>query len=77
MSEADLRKIEQPDFTASVRAGSHALVVIAEREIPERYWLPQPPKLDRQAVLGALKQGTDVTGAQLSNPKQVLSVRTK
>jgi Siphovirus Gp157 len=77
MSEADLRKIEQPDFTASVRAGSHALVVVAEREIPEPYWLPQPPKLDRQAVLGALKQGQDVTGAQLSNPKQVLSVRTK
>jgi hypothetical protein len=77
MGEADLHKIEQPDFTASVRAGSHALVVVAEREIPDPYWLPQPPKLDRQALLIALKQGRDVTGAQLSNPKQVLSVRTK
>jgi hypothetical protein len=77
MSEADLRKIEQPDFTASARAGAPALLVVAESEIPERYWLPQPPKLDRQCLLVALKQGDDVTGAQLSNPKQVLSVRTK
>ena len=78
MSEAGLRKVEQPDFTASARAGSPSLlVVIAESEIPDTYWLPQPPKLDRQALLGALKQGEPVTGAQLSNPKPVLSVRTK
>ena len=48
MTEAGLSKLEQPDFTASARAGSPALVVIAERSIPEAYWLPQPPKLDRQ-----------------------------
>jgi hypothetical protein len=77
MSEAGLRKIEQPDFTASARAGLPSLLVVAEGEIPESYWLPQPPKLDRQALLGALKQGEKIAGAQLSNPKPVLSVRTK
>ena len=30
MTEAGLSKLEQPDFTASARAGSAALVVIAE-----------------------------------------------
>jgi len=77
MTEASLRKLEQPDFTASARAGPCALVVVAEGEVPERYWVPQPPKLDRQALLLVLKQGEQVAGAQLSNPKQVLSVRTK
>jgi hypothetical protein len=77
MSEAGLRKLEQPDFTASTRAGSPSLLVVAESEIPESYWVPQPAKLDRQALLAALKQGEPVAGAQLSNPKQVLSVRTK
>ena len=77
MTEAGLSKLEQPDFTASARAGTPALVVIAEDRIPEAYWLPQPPKLDRQAILGELKRGLDIPGAQMSNPKPVLSVRTK
>ena len=34
MSEVGLTKLEQPDFTASARAGSPALVVIAEDRIP-------------------------------------------
>ena len=77
MTEAGLSKLEQPDFTASGRAGSRALVVIAKERIPEAYWLPQPPKLDRQGILGELKRGLEVPGAEMSNPKPVLSVRTK
>ena len=77
MSEAGLRKLEQPDFTASTRSGPPSLVVVAEDQIPEGYWIPQAPKLDRQALVGDLKQGNDVPGAQLSNSKPVLSVRTK
>jgi hypothetical protein len=77
MSEVGLSKLEQPDFTASARAGSPALVVIAEETIPEAYWLPQPPKLDRQAILGELKRGIEIPGAQMGNLKPVLSVRTK
>jgi len=77
MSEAGLRKIEQPDFTASARNGPLSLVVVAEDQVPETYWVPQLPKLDRHALLGALKHGDEIPGAQLSNPKPVLSVRTK
>jgi hypothetical protein len=77
MTETGLTKLEQPDFTASARAGSQALVVIAEDIIPDAYWLPQPPKLDRQALLGKLKRGAEIPGAQLNNPKPVLVVRTK
>ena len=58
MSEVGLVKLEQPDFTASTRAGSPSLVVVSEQAIPETYWLPQPPKLDRQGLLGDLKRGT-------------------
>ena len=77
MTEVGLSKLEQPDFTASVRAGTPALVVIAEESIPGAYWLPQPPRLDRQAILGELKRGTEIPGAEMSVPKPVLSVRTK
>ena len=77
MSEVGLSKLEQPDFTASTRAGSPALLVISEQTIPPAYWLPQPPKLDRQGLLGELKRGAAIPGAELSNPKPVLMVRTK
>jgi hypothetical protein len=77
MNEVGLKRLEQPDFTASARAGSPALIVIAEDKIPSSYWLPQPPKLDRQTILGELKRGAEIPGAQLSNPQPVLMVRTK
>jgi hypothetical protein len=77
MTEVGLAKLEQPDFTASARAGSPALVVVAEETIPDAYRVPQPPKLDRQALLAELKRGAGIPGVQLSNPQPVLMVRTK
>ena len=77
MSEVGLSKLEQPDFTASACAGTPSLVVIEEEAIPQPYWIPQPPKLNRQAVLSELKRGDGIPGTKLSNPKPVLMVRTK
>ncbi len=77
MSEVGLKKLEQPDFTASARAGSPALVVVSEEGIPGSYWISQAPKLDRQSLLAALKRGEAIPGTQLSNAKPSLSVRTK
>ena len=77
MCEVGLKKLEQPDFTASARAGLPPLVVVAEELIPPDYWVPQPPKLDRQSLLAELKRGGEVAGAQLGNPKPTLAVRTK
>ncbi|GFO81703.1 MAG: hypothetical protein A49_13300 [Methyloceanibacter sp.] len=77
MTEVGLSKLEQPDFTASTRLGTPSLVVLSDDDIPAPYWVPQPPKLDRQSLLSELKQGGAVAGVQLSNPKPVLSVRTK
>ena len=77
MSDAGLRKLEQADFTASIRKGTPALIVEAEGEIPPDYWVPQPPRLSRQAVLRDLKQGAAIPGVCLSNAKPNLSVRTK
>jgi hypothetical protein len=77
MSEVGLAKLAQPDFTASMRAGTPALLVVSEQAIPSAFWLPQPPKLDRQGVLHELKRGIAIPGAELSNPRPVLMVRTK
>jgi hypothetical protein len=75
--DADIKKLMQPDFTISVRSGTRALVVLAEGDIPKAFWIPQAPKLDRQGVVAALKDGTAVAGASLNNPAPTLSVRTR
>jgi hypothetical protein len=77
MCEVGVKKLEQPDFTASARAGLPPLVIVADDVIPEPYWVPQPPKLDRQSLLAGLKRGEVIPGAQLGNPKPSLAVRTK
>ena len=75
--EADIKKLIQPDLTVSVRTGTQALVVTSEDTIPEDFWIPQPPKLDRNGVLAALKSGKMIDGAALNNPAPAISVRTK
>jgi hypothetical protein len=77
MNEVGLKKLEQPDFTVSTRMGSPSLIIVAEDTIPDAYWVPQPPKLDRQTVLCELKRGGEVPGVLLSNAKPALIVRTK
>ena len=77
MVELDLKKLAVPDFTASLRPGLPALMVLDEAVVPSIYWEPRDPRLNRQGLLADLKQGTEITGVTLSNPEPVLSVRTK
>jgi hypothetical protein len=77
MVELDLKKLQAPDFTASIRPGMPALTVIDEAAVPSIYWEPREPRLNRQGLATDLKQGAEITGVTLSNPEPVLSVRTK
>ncbi|MBV6489586.1 MAG: hypothetical protein GHHEDOFH_03582 [Pseudorhodoplanes sp.] len=77
MIELDLKKLTAPDFTASLRPGTPALMVIDEAAIPSIYWEPREPRLNRQALACELKEGAEITGVTLSNPEPVLSVRTR
>jgi hypothetical protein len=77
MSESEIPKLMEPDFTASLRTGVPTLEIIAEEKIPAAYWKPQPPKLDKQSIVSALKSGAEVDGTRLLPPQMQLSVRTK
>src|SRR5262245_41926122 len=77
MVELDLKKLSAPDFTASIRPGTPALMVINEAAVPTIYWEPREPRLNRQELANDLKQGAEIAGVVLSNPEPVLSVRTK
>ena len=77
MVELDLKKLSAPDFTASIRPGTPALMVIDEAAVPSIYWEPREPRLNRQGLATDLKQGAEIAGVALSNPEPVLSVRTR
>jgi hypothetical protein len=77
MAEADIAKLAEADFTASIKQGAPTLDVVAEDKIPAAYWKPQAPKLDKQGLLAALKAGTEIGGVAFAAPQIQLSVRTK
>lgn len=77
MIELDLKKLNAPDFTASIREGTPSLMVIDEEAVPSIYWQPSEPRLNRQGLAYELKQGAEVPGVTLSDPEPVLSVRTR
>ncbi len=77
MEQADLKKLAEADFTVSLRSTSAPLVVTEEGSIPEPFWKPQAPKLDRQGLITALKSGEQVSGVELGNPRMTIAIRTK
>jgi hypothetical protein len=77
MERADIKKLTEADFTASLRHVPPGLVVLDERAIPEPFWKPQPPKLDRKRLLAALNGGQRIPGATLGNGGTTIAVRTR
>src|SRR5215213_547527 len=55
MEQADIDKLLEPDFTVSVRTAPPAVVITNEHTIPEEFWIAQPAKLDKRAILDALR----------------------
>lgn len=77
MERADLKKLNEPDFSAFLQAVPPGLLVSDEIAIPSEYWKPQAPRLDHLGLLSALKAGKAVPGASLGNGGLTISVRTK
>jgi hypothetical protein len=50
-------------------------IILNEADIPSKFWKAQDPKLDRKAVLDALKAKEAVAGAELSNGGETIQIR--
>src|ERR1039458_4736618 len=77
MVELDLKKLNAPDFTASIREGMPSLIVLNEDAVPSIYWQANDPHNKRQELAYELKQGAEIAGVALSDPEPELSVRTR
>ena len=77
LEQAGIKRLQQPDFTASLRQLPPLLAIRDEGQIPTDYWVPQPAQLDRRKLLASLKEGHRVPGAGLNNGGVSLTVRIK
>lgn len=74
MAALDVSKITLPEATLSIRPGPPKVVIGAENELPAEFFRHEiRPNLS--AIRDALKAGTAVPGASLSNGAPSLSVR--
>lgn len=74
MEQAGRKKIDHPAVTLSLRAVAPSVTVIDEAEIPSKYFKPQDPKLDKRAIMEALKAKEPVPGCVLSNGGTSLTI---
>lgn len=76
MLETDVKKLQMPDFTASLRNAPPHVVIVDENLIPQAFW-EMRPHLRKSDLLTVLKDGVEVEGAVLSNSGMSLTVRTR
>jgi len=76
LERANMKKVELPEATFSIRQGTAKVLITDEAEIPDSYCRikREPNKLQ---IKEALNQGETVPGATLSNQEPSLSIRTK
>lgn len=70
-----LKKLELPAATLTLKATPQSVVITSEADIPSTFWKAADPKLDRKAVLAALKDKQAVPGAELSNGGVTIQIR--
>ena len=75
MEVGEVRKFELDIATLSLRAVPPKVEIVNEADIPSKFWKPSDPKLDKKAILEALKEKQIVPGAVLSNGGQTVAVR--
>lgn len=80
MLTAEQDKLNLPTATVFVSKRAPGLLVENEADIPSEFFkTPEPPapKLDKNALAAALKDGREVPGARLDNGTVSLSIRRK
>jgi hypothetical protein len=75
MEVGSIKKLELDVATATQKPVPPKAEVTDEAAVPSRFWKPQPPKLDKKAVLDALKAKEEVPGCVLSNGGTTVSIR--
>lgn len=74
MEVAGIDKVKRPTLTVSIANNPPSVEIEDESLIPFDYMVPQPARIDKKALLTALKEGQDISGASI---KQTRGVRIR
>jgi hypothetical protein len=75
MEQAGRKNVEHPAVTLSLRPSPPAVRVTDEAAVPSKFWEASAPRLNKRALLAALKDRETVPGACLNNPGFSLTLR--
>jgi hypothetical protein len=76
VSALELKKIERPEYTASVRAGQQRVIVTDEMKLPDSLIrITRTPALS--LIAAGLKAGEVIEGAELANGTPSLAIHTR
>ena len=75
MDQCGLKRVEAPDFTASLAQGKPKVIITDETALEAAYLFTPAPKPDKTKIAEHLKGGCIVPGATLSNSPPHLTVR--
>lgn len=77
MQEIGVRKIERPDFTASVIPGPMSVLILDAASLPDWAFKEPPPPIPNKGMIRTLLgEGRSIPGAILSNGEPYLKVLT-
>ena len=77
MEAGGVKKVEHAIGTVSLKTVPPKAIITDEASIPARFWKPSDPKLDKRAVLDALKSSEAVPGAELSNGSMTIQIKVQ
>lgn len=75
MEECDLKSVPLPSMTISIAKTPQKVIITDEALLPKDFLVISPPEPNKKAILEALKQGSFVSGAMLSNGGNHLTIR--
>ena len=65
MIQTDNKEFKTDLFNFKIQNNPPSVKVLQESEIPEQYFIPQEPKLDKKGILAELKAGKDIQGVEM------------
>lgn len=74
LEAAGLDKVKRPTITVTIQNNPPSVEIADESLIPPDFRIPQPDKIDKKAILSALKEGLVIDGCTI---KQTRGVRIR
>jgi hypothetical protein len=71
MDRMNMDKLVSPLFTIGVQNSPPSVLIKDEADIPKKFYVPQPDKIDRKAISEALKNGEELSFAELVTKRHI------